>query len=39
MRLFEDERLLTCWVFRVGAYTRWALIRGGHLLEGGWLIE
>ena len=32
-RLFEAERLLTFSAFRMGAYSRWALIRGWVLLR------
>ena len=32
-RLFEAERLLTFSAFRMGAYSRWALIRGWALLR------
>ena len=38
-RLFEAGRLLTFPAYRVGAYSRWALIRGGRLFEVGRLIE
>jgi len=31
-RLFEAERLLTFSAFRMGAYSRWALIRGWALI-------
>ena len=34
-RLFEAGRLLTFSAFRMGAYSRWALIRGGRLFEVG----
>ena len=27
VRLFEGGRLLTFWAFRMGAYSRWAVIR------------
>ena len=32
-RLFEAGRLLTFWAFRMGAYSRWALIRGWALIR------
>ena len=32
-RLFEAERLLTFSAFRMGAYSRWALIRGWALIR------
>ena len=32
-RLFEAGRLLTFSVFRMGAYSRWALIRGWALIR------
>ena len=32
-RLFEAGRLLTFSAFRMGAYTRWALIRGWALIR------
>ena len=32
-RLFEDGRLLTFSAFRMGAYSRWALIRGWALIR------
>ena len=32
-RLFEAGRLLTCSAFRMGAYSRWALIRGWALIR------
>ena len=32
-RLFEAGRLLTFSVFRMGAYTKWALIRGWALIR------
>ena len=32
-RLFEAERLLPFSAFRMGAYSRWALIRGGALIR------
>ena len=32
-RLFEAERLLTFSAFRMGAYSRWALIRGWALIK------
>ena len=32
-RLFEAGRLLTFSAFRVGAYSRWALIRGWELIR------
>ena len=32
-RLFEAGRLLTFSAFRVGAYSRWALIRGWALIR------
>ena len=32
-------RLLLFWTLRVGAYSRWALIRGGRLFEAGRLIK
>ena len=32
-RLFEAERLLTFSTFRMGAYSRWALIRGWALIR------
>ena len=32
-RLFEAGRLLTFSVFRMGAYLRWALIRGWVLIQ------
>ena len=32
-RLFEAERLLTFPAFRMGAYSRWALIRGWALIR------
>ena len=38
-RLFEAGRLLTFSALRMGAYPRWALIRGGRLLEVGRLFE
>ena len=38
-RLLEAGRLLTFPTYRVGAYSRWALIRGGRLFEVGRLIE
>ena len=31
--LFEAERLLTFSAFRIGAYSRWALIRGWALIR------
>ena len=31
-RLFEAARLLTLSTFRMGAYSRWALIRGWTLI-------
>ena len=31
--LFEAERLLTCSAFRMGVYSRWALIRGWTLIR------
>ena len=34
-RLFEAGRLLNFLAFRMGAYSRWALIRGGRLFEVG----
>ena len=33
MRLFEAGRLLTFSTFRMGAYSRWALIRGWALIR------
>ena len=33
MRLFEAGRLLTFSAFRMGAYSRWALIRGWALIR------
>ena len=32
-RLFEAERLLTFSAFRMGAYSRWAVIRGWALIR------
>ena len=32
-------RLLKFWTLRVGAYSRWALIRGGRLFEAGRLLN
>ena len=32
-RLFEDGRLLTFSSFRIGAYSRWGLIRGWALIR------
>ena len=32
-------RLLNFWTLRVGAYLRWALIRGGRLFEAGRLLN
>ena len=32
-RLFKAERLLTFSAFRMGAYSRWALIRGWALIR------
>ena len=32
-RLFEAGRLLTFFAFRMGAYSRWALIRGWALIR------
>ena len=32
-------RLLNFWTLRVGAYSRWALIRGGRLFEAGRLLN
>ena len=32
-RLFEAGRLLTFSAFRMGAYSRWALIKFGRLFE------
>ena len=32
-RLFEAGRLLTFSAFRIGAYSRWALIRGWALIR------
>ena len=32
-RLFEASRLLTFSAFRMGAYSRWALIRGWALIR------
>ena len=32
-RLFEARRLLTFSAFRMGAYSRWALIRGWALIR------
>ena len=32
-RLFEAGRLLTFSAFRMGAYSRWALIRGWALIQ------
>ena len=32
-RLFEAERLLTFSAFRMGAYSRWALIQGWALIR------
>ena len=34
-RFFEAGRLLTFSAFRMDAYSRWALIRGGRLFEVG----
>ena len=32
-RLFEAERLLTFSAFRMGAYSRWAVVRGWALIR------
>ena len=37
--LFEAGRFLTFPAYRVGAYSRWALIQGGRLFEAGRLVE
>ena len=34
-RLFEAGRILTFSAFRMGAYSRWALIQGGALIKYG----
>ena len=38
-RLFEAGRLLTFSTFRMGAYSRWALIRGWALIRINTVIE